>query len=209
MFAVLQNAYSPSVTLRAHYLFLQLDPSNVQTVPEILSGRAAAEAEASKSSSAAQKKSKAVPSKANGAAAVNSDDEGDISLQMDLDNDDGTGAPRPISEPTSIAHLHAKLQARIAKLQGNRFGTGANAGFEPGSKEELLEEARIRRGDLRERRRKKTREEKRLEKKQGGKDDGYKKKNTGEDLSVKAGKVSWQSRMHIDVWSNPNKHTNY
>jgi hypothetical protein len=113
---------------------------------------------------------------------------------MDLDPSDpsasSSSAPQPISEPTSIAHLHAKLQARIAKLQGNRFGTGANAGFEAGSKEELLEEARIRRGELRERRRKNTREEKRLEKKQGGKDAGYqKKKATGEDLSVKAGKV--------------------
>lgn len=102
--------------------------------------------------------------------------------------DEAGANPQPLPAPTSITQVHAKLAARIAKLQGARFGTGANAGFEPGSKEELLEEARIRRGELREKRRKRTREEKKLEKKQGGKDEGWKKK-TADDFTAKAGKV--------------------
>lgn len=179
---ILSRSLTCSVHVRPS---LQLDPSNNLTVPELLNRAAQLEASSSSAPSKASKKA--------AKAAVASDDEGsddsdddDVSM---VDADLSHTSRQPIPEPTSVADLHAKLQARIASLQGKRFGTGANAGYEAGSKEELLEEARIRRGELREKRRKKTKEDKKLEKKNGGKDEGWKKKSA-DDVTVKPGKVS-------------------
>lgn len=168
------------------FLRLQLDPSNNLTVPELLDR--AAQLEASTSTSSAFKKSKKSIQLTLDSEGSEEDDNSESDVSM-VDGELSAHTSRqPIPEPTSVADLHAKLQARIASLQGKRFGTGANAGYEAGSKEELLEEARIRRGELREKRRKKTREEKHLEKKQGGKDEGWKKKSV-DDVTVKPGKV--------------------
>ncbi|KAL7415971.1 surfeit locus protein 6-domain-containing protein [Mrakia frigida] len=168
----------------------KLDPSNNLTVPELLNRAAQLEASTSTSSSSKKSKKTSKPTPESDASDEDDDSESDdVSMvDGDLATSSSHTSRQPIPEPTSVADLHAKLQARIASLQGKRFGTGANAGYEAGSKEELLEEARIRRGELREKRRKKTKEEKKLEKKQGGKDEGWKKKSADEK-TVNPGKT--------------------
>ena len=172
----------------------QLDPSNNFSLPEILSGRTGR------------------------AGEENDDDDSEAAMS---DGAGGGGADsgaalQPLPPSTSIAALHAKLQERIASLQGKRFDKPVDAGYpnrslaaasssatagagavppEPGSKEELLAEARKRRGELRDNRRNARKEERRKEaagkaKPAAATAAGDKKKKAAEgELSVRPGKV--------------------
>ncbi|CEL59004.1 Ribosomal RNA-processing protein 14 OS=Saccharomyces cerevisiae (strain ATCC 204508 / S288c) GN=RRP14 PE=1 SV=1 [Rhizoctonia solani AG-1 IB] len=72
---------------------------------------------------------------------------------------DSSTTPQPMPSYESISTVRAKLHARIDNLKKDR---GVSMG-EPGSRDELLEEQRRRRGLLREKRRQATRERKRNE----------------------------------------------
>lgn len=166
-----------------HRLRRQLDPSNNFSLPEILSGRT---------------------------GGADADDDSDAAMS-DAGAEDSTpgastssAALQPLPPTTSIASLHAKLQERIASLQGKRFDKPVDAGYpnrapaapEPGSKEELLAEARKRRGELRDNRRNARKEERRKEAASKAKPSATadkKKKPTEGELSVRPGKVRAQS----------------
>lgn len=165
----------------------QLDPSNNFSLPELLSGRVGKGAESDDDSEAAS-------------MAGNDDD-----VEDDSTPSGSTSTTfQPLPPTTSIASLHAKLQERIASLQGKRFDKPVDAGYptrdasggvvvapEPGSKEELLAEQRKRRGELRDNRRNARKEERRQEAASKAKPAAQTKKAkpTAEELSVRPGKV--------------------
>ncbi|CAE6468048.1 unnamed protein product [Rhizoctonia solani] len=96
------------------------------------------------------------------ATSVDDDsDNSDVEMADLSDAPDGSApaAPQPMPSYESISTVRAKLHARINNLKQER---GALTG-EPGSRDELLEEQRRKRGLLREKRRQATRERKRNE----------------------------------------------
>ncbi|CAE7211196.1 unnamed protein product, partial [Rhizoctonia solani] len=133
----------------------KLDPANNKSILDIQ--REAAGTQSLVPSNIKQKgKQKAI-------AISEDDDSDDPDVEMaDLsDSPDGSvpAAPQPMTSYESISTVRAKLHARIDSLKQDR---GALTG-EPGSRDELLEEQRRKRGLLREKRRQATRERKRNE----------------------------------------------
>ncbi|KAG9095197.1 hypothetical protein FS749_010897 [Ceratobasidium sp. UAMH 11750] len=130
----------------------KLDPANNKTILELQK-----EAVNSQPVSSKQKgKQKAVPE-------PNDSDDPDVDM-ADLSDDPEAGndddpTPKPIPPYESITTLRSKLHARIDSFKRDR---GAPTG-EPGSRDELLEEQRRKRGLLRENRRQATRERKKRE----------------------------------------------
>ncbi|KAJ1301016.1 hypothetical protein OPQ81_003439 [Rhizoctonia solani] len=131
----------------------KLDPANNKTVIEIQ--REAAGLKDSTSSNLKQKgKQKATPDDGDS-------DDPDVEMAdlSDTPNDSAPAVTQPMPSYESISTIRAKLHARIDSLKQER---GAVTG-EPGSRDELLEEQRRKRGLLREKRRQATRERKRNE----------------------------------------------
>lgn len=115
----------------------------------------------------------------------------DVRLEEGIDADSPPTPPAlvPMSTPTSITALRAKLHAKMASLRrGGGGASGANkvelgARLETGSRDDLLEERRQQRAAMRERRRKETKEK-------------IKRDNTNnnnKDASAKLTKVRWIS----------------
>ncbi|CAE6472685.1 unnamed protein product [Rhizoctonia solani] len=141
----------------------KLDPANNKSILEIQ--REAAGLQDSASSNAKQKGKH---------RATEDEDSDDPDVEMaDLSDAprDSSTTPQAMPSYESISTVRAKLHARIDSLKKER---GAPTG-EPGSRDELLEEQRRKRGLLREKRRQATRERKRNE--EAGK---QKKSNTQE-----------------------------
>ncbi|KAJ3848071.1 SURF6-domain-containing protein [Lentinula lateritia] len=101
------------------------------------------------------------------------EDDGDDEVAMDVDvrleegiDVDSPPTPLnlvPMSNPTSISALRAKLHAKMSSLRRGGGASGANkielgAGLDTGSRDDLLEERRQQRAAMRERRRKETKE---------------------------------------------------
>lgn len=167
----------------------KLDPSNLQSLPDILAARPPTKEPTSTSS-------KKRPAPADDSEDNEDDGDDDIMLDSSTNLDDA----QPLPEPVSITHLQKRLADKISAMQTARFRTGANAsslgtsaesgvrekkekGKEPGSREELLEEGRRRRGEMRDERRRKVKEIKKGEREKGA------KKVAGKEKSLGTGKV--------------------
>ena len=134
-------------------MLLQLDPANNKSVVELQ--REAADSKAQALSTKGKGKQK---------AAQDSADSDDPDVDMaDLSDDpaasdEATSPTKPMPSYESITTIRSKLHARIDSFKRDRGAPG-----EPGSRDELLEEQRRKRGLLRENRRQATRERKRKE----------------------------------------------
>jgi hypothetical protein len=111
-------------------------------------------------------------------------DDPDVNME-DLSNavdavEESAPVPNPMPSYESISTIRAKLHARIDNLRRER---GATAG-EPGSRDELLEEQRRKRGLLREKRRQATRERKRREEAGKQKNSGVQEREKGSQAKV-------------------------
>ena len=102
---------------------------------------------------------------------------------VDDDGNDDDDEIVPMPPADSISALRAKLHAKIASIR-NKGRTPAG-GSGAGSKDELLEERRLQRAAMRERRRRETREKIRLEEERRGKGKGKEKeKEKAKDKAV-------------------------
>ncbi|KAI0301359.1 60S ribosome biogenesis protein Rrp14-domain-containing protein [Russula brevipes] len=112
-------------------------------------------------------------------ASTPDDSDGDVlSAEVDLPmQDTGTSHDVPLSRPESIETLRAKLRAKIEAMRSKERGSE-----EGNSKDELLEERRLHRAALRERRRKATKA--RIQKEKEGK--GKTKEKPGTAVPAKA-----------------------
>lgn len=130
----------------------QLDPANNKSVVDLQKEAADSKAQLSKKGKGKQKATQ---------DSVDSDDPdvdmADLSDESAASDDDGS-PPKPMPSYESISTLRSKLHARIDSFKRDRGAPG-----EPGSRDELLEEQRRKRGLLRENRRQATRERKRKE----------------------------------------------
>ncbi|KAI0703023.1 surfeit locus protein 6-domain-containing protein [Cytidiella melzeri] len=149
----------------------KLDPANNKTVLEIQQENALREQEASSKSKGKRK------------AVVESDGEDeddhptmevDISLEGDGSNDEKEIEESadfvPMPSTGGIQQLREKLHARMAVLRrGGGYRTSDRGYGEAGSRDELLEERRAQRAEMRERRRKETKEKIRREAEARGK----------------------------------------
>jgi hypothetical protein len=132
---------------------VQLNPANNKSILEIQTDRLASD------------------SKGKQKAPTPDDSDGDVlqpgtDFQMqDIESDPEEEALRtvPLSRPESVEILRAKLHAKIDAIRGKKRGDNGN------SKDELLEERRLHRAALRERRRKETRAKIQREKERKGK----------------------------------------
>ncbi|KAI0031757.1 surfeit locus protein 6-domain-containing protein, partial [Vararia minispora EC-137] len=97
----------------------------------------------------------------------------DVDLAEDAADEDMDGEVVPMPEGASIDQLRAKLHAKIDTLRA-RGRPGAGSG-QSNDRDALLEERRMQRAAMRERRRKETREKIRLEKERKGKGKGKEK----------------------------------
>jgi hypothetical protein len=130
----------------------QLDPANNKSILEI---QREATGLQDLTSSHVRQKGKQKANSENGDS-----DDPDVEM-VDLSDTpkDSSTTPQPMPSYESISTVREKLHARIDNLKKDR---GVSMG-EPGSRDELLEEQRRRRGLLREKRRQATRERKRNE----------------------------------------------
>ncbi|CAE6424731.1 unnamed protein product [Rhizoctonia solani] len=131
----------------------KLDPANNKTILEIQ--REAAGLEDSTLRNAKQK------GKQKAANEDSDSDDPDVEMAdlSDTPDDSIPAVPQPMPSYESISTVRAKLHARIDGLKKDRGALTS----EPGSRDELLEEQRRKRGLLREKRRQATRERKRNE----------------------------------------------
>ncbi|KAJ3858964.1 surfeit locus protein 6-domain-containing protein [Lentinula novae-zelandiae] len=137
----------------------KLDPANQKTIIDIQN-----------ESSNVKGKRKAIEIDSSSDEEEDGDDEVamdvDVRLEEGIDVDSPPTPPAlvPMSTPTSITALRAKLHAKMASLRrGGGGASGANkvelgVGLETGSRDDLLEERRQQRAAMRERRRKETKE---------------------------------------------------
>jgi Surfeit locus protein 6 len=133
---------------------VQLNPANNKSILEIQSDRLASD------------------SKGKQKAPTPDDSDGDVlqpgtdSQMQDIESDPEEDASRavPLSRPESIETLRAKLHGRIDAIRSKKRGDD-----EGSSKDELLEERRLHRAALRERRRKETKAKIQREKEKKGK----------------------------------------
>ncbi len=132
---------------------MQLNPANNKSILEIQTDRLASD------------------SKGKQKAPTPDDSDGDVlqpgtDFQMqDIESDPEEEAllAVPLSRPESVETLRAKLHAKIDAIRGKNRGDNGN------SKDELLEERRLHRAALRERRRKETKAKIQREKERKGK----------------------------------------
>lgn len=175
-------------------LYPQLDPANNKTIIELQE-----EAALKKGAGASKKKGK--PRE----PSDDEDDEGsDVeNLKLDIDgmevddddsDDSNHGADdeaveyKPMVASGSIETLRARLRARVDELQ-QKNGPKNKPG-DAGSKDELLEECRLQRAAMRERRRKETKERiRREEEERGKKGKGREKQQTTSGQTTKASKI--------------------
>ncbi|KAH7337735.1 surfeit locus protein 6-domain-containing protein [Rhizoctonia solani] len=143
----------------------KLDPANNKTILEIQ--REAAGLEDSSFSNAKHKGKQ----KATNEDSDSDDPDVEMADLSDTPDDSTATVPQPMPSYESISTVRAKLHARIDGLKKDR---GASTS-EPGSRDELLEEQRRKRGLLREKRRQATRERKRNE------EAGKQKKSAAQD----------------------------
>ncbi|KAF8607242.1 hypothetical protein BDV93DRAFT_488231 [Ceratobasidium sp. AG-I] len=143
----------------------KLDPANNKSVVELQKEAAGSKAQPLSTKGKGKQK-----------AAQDSADSDDPDVDMaDLSDDpaasdDVTSPTKPMPSYESISTVRSKLHARIDSFKRDRGAPG-----EPGSRDELLEEQRRKRGLLRENRRQATRERKRKE------ETGKPKKPAGQD----------------------------
>lgn len=154
-----------------YFSLRQLDPDNQKTVMDLQREAAA----------------RVSSSKAKGKAPQQNDDSSDDEDDSDIDTDgpsrmaldDGAGGPPirpppatvPMQSSGSITELRARLHARMEALRRGRGGVsyrpdqsaGDGDDAEPGSKEALLEDRRLKRAGLREKRRQGIKEKKKEE----------------------------------------------
>ncbi|TFY54325.1 hypothetical protein EVG20_g9751 [Dentipellis fragilis] len=147
----------------------KLDPTNKKTLVDLQNEAGALKAGKGKGK---QKAAVSDDELASGDEDVSMDVDGDLgatsSSEHEDADEDNDASIVPLPESEGIDALRAKLHAKIDFLhnRGRR-----NSGWEVGSRDELLEERRMQRAAMRERRRKETREKIRREEESKGKKD--------------------------------------
>jgi hypothetical protein len=155
----------------------ELDPSNNKTVLEIQGKNAQREPEALSKSKGKRKALAEDPDNEDESQTMDVDvSSGEEGSEEDLEVKGGNFVPMPSTG--GIQQLREKLHARMAALRRDKEKHDHSA--EAGNRDELLEERRRQRADLRERRRKATREK--IQSKKQGKN---KKQDTGPSTKVR------------------------
>ncbi|KAF8836254.1 SURF6-domain-containing protein [Paxillus ammoniavirescens] len=170
----------------------KLDPANQKSIVDP-QNEAALDQEQQK----AAKKSKGKRKAPSPSRSVDLDSDDDA-MQVDgFEGSEGGDAPSlapeiaeeemvPMPQAESVAVLREKLHARMAALR-----RGGAQSSEPGNKDELLEERRLQRAALREKRRKETRERRRAEA------DTKKEKGQGKDKGSKGKSASTKNQLIV------------
>jgi hypothetical protein len=133
---------------------VQLNPANNKSILDIQNDRLASDSKG--------KQKAPTPDDSDGDALQ---PEADFHMEdAESDQEEDAGHAVPLSRPESVETLRAKLHAKIDAMRSNKRGEN-----EGSSKDELLEERRLYRATLRERRRKETKAKIKREKERKGK----------------------------------------